>query len=55
MAEVGVAMDTIPYEVTGSERLQADEAELESDLAELKNKIEENEMVYGIKRSKNLR
>jgi hypothetical protein len=48
-------MDGCPYEGSSAKRVENEEKELEAELAELKLKIEENELVYDIKRPRNVR
>ena len=43
--------DEIPYTVSGSEKVKNIEEDLQRELAELKNELEENEMVHGITRT----
>ena len=44
-------MDDFPYEVSGTEKVKNLEVDLERELKELKDEIEENEMVHGITRA----
>ena len=44
-------MDECPYEISGTEKVKKLEKELDGELSELKNEIEENEMVHGITRT----
>ena len=41
-------MDDVPYEVSGSDKVRHLEEDLARELTELKNEIEENEMLHGI-------
>ena len=43
--------DEVPYTVSGSEKVKNIEADLQKELAELKNELEENEMIHGITRT----
>ena len=43
-------MDDFPYEVGASEKVKIFEAELKTDLAELKAELEESEIVDGVNR-----
>ncbi|KAK2144748.1 hypothetical protein LSH36_734g02004 [Paralvinella palmiformis] len=47
-------MEGCPYEVTSTERVINEEKQLDAELTELKAKIEENELVYGIRRPRNV-
>ncbi len=40
--------EEVPYTVSGSEKVKNLETDLQRELAELKNELEENEMVHGI-------
>jgi len=52
---LAVMMEGCPYEVTSTERVINEEKQLDAELTELKAKIEENELVYGIRRPRNVR
>ena len=43
--------DEIPYTVSGSEKVKNIEEDLQKELTELKNELEENEMIHGITRT----
>jgi hypothetical protein len=49
ISEIGT-MDEIPYEVSGTEKVRNLEEDLIHEINELKNEVEENEMVHGITR-----
>ena len=48
-------MDGVPYQISTTDRVVSEERDMEAELAELKAKIEENELVYGIQRPRNVR
>ena len=43
--------DEIPYTVSGSEKVKNIVEDLQKELTELKNELEENEMIHGITRT----
>ena len=48
---MSIKMEDIPYQVGATDKVQTLEEELKRELTELKNELEENEMVHGITRA----